>query len=234
MNTSSTTAYDLWFTEDPAAFLAVAEDHLALDPVLTTVVSSVTHRAARRSERGAPRPKHPQWWAVVRDALTMGPYAGADSVTPHTRPPADEDGDHMLVRTVECIAGQVEIEVICEPAFDYGRTPAAWAMAADDIHAADATGAGQTFRLLSDLALGIEGNRVRGRHVLREGERAFVCITWAEGLAGPRSVEEAEERMAAALAAGGRLLTDQYARSFWVLADPEGNEVCICTWLDRA
>ena len=70
-------------------------------------------------------------------------------------------------------------------------------MAADDIHAADATGAGQTFRLLSDLALGIEGNRVRGRHVLQEGERAFVCMTWAEGLAGPRSVEDAEERMAA-------------------------------------
>jgi 4a-hydroxytetrahydrobiopterin dehydratase len=29
------------------------------------------------------------------------------------------------------------------------------------------------------------------------------------------------------------LLTDQYARSFWVLADAEGNEACICTWLDR-
>ena len=136
-------------------------------------------------------------WIVVRDALTMGPYAGADSVTPHTRPPADEDGDHMLVRTIECIEGRVEIEVICEPAFDYGRTPAEWTMAADDLHTADATGAGQTFRLLSDLALGIEGNRVRGRHVLQEGERAFCCMTWAEGLAGPRSVEEAEERMAA-------------------------------------
>jgi GH15 family glucan-1,4-alpha-glucosidase len=136
-------------------------------------------------------------WIVVRDALTMGPYAGADSVTPHTRPPADEDADHMLVRTVECIEGRVEIEIVCEPAFDYGRTPAAWAMAADDLHTADATGAGQTFRIYSDLALGIEGNRVRGRHVLREGERAFCCMTWAEGLAGAQGVEEAEERMAA-------------------------------------
>jgi GH15 family glucan-1,4-alpha-glucosidase len=103
----------------------------------------------------------------------------------------------MLVRTLECIEGRVEVEVICEPAFDYGRTPAAWTMAADDLHAADATGAGQTFRLLSDLALGIEGNRVRGRHVLEAGEHAFCCMTWAEGLAGPRTVEEAEERMAA-------------------------------------
>ena len=37
------------------------------------------------------------------------------TVTPHTRPPADEDADHMLVRTVECIEGQVEVELVCEP-----------------------------------------------------------------------------------------------------------------------
>jgi 4a-hydroxytetrahydrobiopterin dehydratase len=43
----------------------------------------------------------------------------------------------------------------------------------------------------------------------------------------------ADERVAAAIAAGGRLLTDAYARSFWVLADPEGNEACVCTWQDR-
>jgi 4a-hydroxytetrahydrobiopterin dehydratase len=45
--------------------------------------------------------------------------------------------------------------------------------------------------------------------------------------------DEADARVAAAIAAGGRLLTDQYARAFWVLADPEGNEVCVCTWQDR-
>ena len=38
-------------------------------------------------------------WVVVRDALTMGPRRGPDTVTPHTRPPADEDADHTLVRT---------------------------------------------------------------------------------------------------------------------------------------
>jgi 4a-hydroxytetrahydrobiopterin dehydratase len=43
----------------------------------------------------------------------------------------------------------------------------------------------------------------------------------------------AEERVAAALAAGGRLVTDEYARSWWVLADADGNEACICTWQDR-
>jgi 4a-hydroxytetrahydrobiopterin dehydratase len=43
----------------------------------------------------------------------------------------------------------------------------------------------------------------------------------------------AETRIAAALAAGGRMVNDRRARAFWVLADPEGNEACICTWQDR-
>jgi len=45
--------------------------------------------------------------------------------------------------------------------------------------------------------------------------------------------DEADVRVAAAVAAGGRLVSDTAARAFWVLADPEGNEVCICTWQGR-
>jgi 4a-hydroxytetrahydrobiopterin dehydratase len=45
--------------------------------------------------------------------------------------------------------------------------------------------------------------------------------------------DEAAARVAAALAAGGRMVTDQYARSWWVLADADGNEACVCTWQDR-
>jgi 4a-hydroxytetrahydrobiopterin dehydratase len=43
----------------------------------------------------------------------------------------------------------------------------------------------------------------------------------------------AEARIAAALAAGGTLVTDRFARSWWVLADADGNEACVCTWQDR-
>ena len=43
----------------------------------------------------------------------------------------------------------------------------------------------------------------------------------------------AEQRLADALAAGGTLVTDDFARSWWVLADADGNEACICTWQDR-
>lgn len=45
--------------------------------------------------------------------------------------------------------------------------------------------------------------------------------------------ERVAARMAAALAAGGRLVSDAAAPSFWVLADPEGNEACLCTWQGR-
>ncbi|MGO1184312.1 MAG: 4a-hydroxytetrahydrobiopterin dehydratase [Micrococcaceae bacterium] len=43
------------------------------------------------------------------------------------------------------------------------------------------------------------------------------------------AADQAEERVRAAVAAGGRLLTEEHAPSFWVLADTEGNEVCVCT-----
>jgi 4a-hydroxytetrahydrobiopterin dehydratase len=38
-------------------------------------------------------------------------------------------------------------------------------------------------------------------------------------------------RVAAAVAAGGRVVSDQMAPSGWVLADPEGNEACVATWI---
>jgi 4a-hydroxytetrahydrobiopterin dehydratase len=45
--------------------------------------------------------------------------------------------------------------------------------------------------------------------------------------------EAASARIDAAIAAGGTLLSDRAAPAFWVLADPEGNEACICTWQGR-
>jgi GH15 family glucan-1,4-alpha-glucosidase len=141
--------------------------------------------------------KTPNGWVVVRDALTMSPRRGEDTVTPHTRPPADDDADHLLVRTVTCIDGQVEIELVCEPVFDYGRTLADWALQDGDRHSADAGGAGQTIRLRTNMELGIEANRVRARHVLREGEQLYCALSWAEGLAAPADVEEANAHLEA-------------------------------------
>lgn len=43
----------------------------------------------------------------------------------------------------------------------------------------------------------------------------------------------AEERIATAVAAGGRVVDDNQSPSFVVLTDPEGNKACVCTCLDR-
>lgn len=44
---------------------------------------------------------------------------------------------------------------------------------------------------------------------------------------------QVQARIEAALAAGGELVSDAEAPSFWILADPDGNRVCLCTWRDR-
>jgi GH15 family glucan-1,4-alpha-glucosidase len=128
----------------------------------------------------------PGGWIVVRDALVMGPRVRPDTVTPHTRPPADDDAEHLLVRTVECLDGTVEVELVCEPAFDYGRVEATWTDV--DGHRADAAGAGQVFRLSTDMLIGIEGGAARARHTLSKGDRAFCALSWAEDLASPADV----------------------------------------------
>lgn len=45
--------------------------------------------------------------------------------------------------------------------------------------------------------------------------------------------EQVQPRIDAALAAGGTLVSDEEAPSFWVLADGEGNKICLCTWQER-
>jgi GH15 family glucan-1,4-alpha-glucosidase len=132
----------------------------------------------------------PSGWLVVRDALTIGPWKDSSDPMAHTRPPTDTDADRVLVRTIECIQGSVQIELVCEPAFDYARGETTWE-AVDGYAAADATDGETTVRLTSDLMLGIEGNRVRARHTLQEGEKRYCALSWGSDLHGPRTAEEA-------------------------------------------
>ncbi|MBB5791314.1 glycoside hydrolase family 15 protein [Jiangella mangrovi] len=136
-------------------------------------------------------------WVRIRDALVMGPRRGTDIVTPHTRPPTDEDAEHLLVRTAECLDGEVEIEAVCEAVFDYGREPASWTVvdADDGAHAADASGNGQTVRLSTDLSIGIEGGSARARHVLAKGERSWCALSWNHDLTVPDGDEDAFGRL---------------------------------------
>jgi alpha,alpha-trehalase len=142
----------------------------------------------------------PQGWIRVIDALTIGEWHDNLEGSSHTRPPTDYDADHLLVRLVECIQGQVQVEMVCEPMLDYGATMATWSAVEDDRskidqRALDAADGRVSFRLFSDMRMGIEGNRVHARHTMAEGEKVFCAISWTEGLGGPRTVEQAEAHL---------------------------------------
>ncbi len=138
----------------------------------------------------------PQGWLRVIDALTISDWHDEDRNTSHTRPPTDFDADHLLVRVVECIQGQVQVEMVCEPMLDFGATVAKWSEVEDEHgHGLDATDGITAFRLFSDTRMGIEGNRAHSRHTMSEGEQRFCALSWTEELRGPRTVEQALARL---------------------------------------
>jgi alpha,alpha-trehalase len=140
----------------------------------------------------------PQGWIRVVDALTIGPWHDNKEGSSHTRPPTDYDADHLLVRIIECIQGQVQVEIVCEPMLDYGAKAASWSImqsGESGVCMMDATDDVTEFRLFSDVRMGIEGNRTHGRHTMSEGERRFCALSWTEDRGGPHTVEQAEEHM---------------------------------------
>ena len=190
----------------PALRLAERVRHPARPRGRRLPAGAVRHQRTRRpasTSRARTRSlttwKTPTGWIMVRDALTMGPRRGEDEITPHTRPPADDDGDHMLVRTVLCLDGRrrgragLRAGLRLRPRagrVDAGRT----ATATRPTRAAP----GQTIRLQTDMAIGIEGDRVRARHVARAGRAGLTARSRGpRSLAAPEDVDEANARLAA-------------------------------------
>ena len=136
-------------------------------------------------------------WIIVRDVLLIGPWhhEGERSHT-HRRVPTDYDADHVLLRTVRCVNGEVQLSLVCEPAFDYGRVRGRWEYAGNDYHevVVRPPGIDLELHLISDLNLGIEGPRTTARHMMKEGETAFAALSWSEH-AAPRSYDEAYRRL---------------------------------------
>jgi len=123
-------------------------------------------------------------WLVVRDAMVLGPWHNVDKRSQtHRRTPTDYDAEHSLVRTVTCINGSVELEVVCEPMPDYGRAEATWQYDGGGYSHLTSPlrpgSAGPVLKLASSLRLGIEGRRAHGRTRLTAGESAFVALGWS-------------------------------------------------------
>jgi len=137
-------------------------------------------------------------WLIVRDALVIGRWRHEDERSrSHRRAPTDHDAAHVLVRTVKCVHGSVELQLECEPVFDYGRSPAEWVFADDGYGTAVASAEGSLvdLRLTTDLRLGLDGSRARARRTLLAGDQVFAALAWSEH-PPPSSFDDAFDRMA--------------------------------------
>jgi GH15 family glucan-1,4-alpha-glucosidase len=136
-------------------------------------------------------------WLVVRDVLLIGGWHhDQDRSGTHRRAPTDYDADHVLLRIVRCVNGQVEVTMDCEPVFGYGLEPARWDYTGPGYTGGVATAAGCDVRLClqTDLRMGFEGPRATARHRMKEGETIFCALYWSEH-PPPQDVEEAQRRL---------------------------------------
>ncbi len=136
-------------------------------------------------------------WIIVRDVLLIGPWHHEhDRSETHRRSPTDYDADHVLLRLVRCVNGEVQINMDCEPQFDYGRQPGKWRYDGPGYHDAvcEAEGSEVKLRLTTDLNMGIEGPRATARTMMKEGDTLFVALSWSEHPA-PTTYEDAYDRL---------------------------------------
>jgi GH15 family glucan-1,4-alpha-glucosidase len=136
-------------------------------------------------------------WIIVRDALLIGPWHHETELShTHRRAPTDYDADHVLLRTVRCVNGEVQVVLQCEPRFDYGVRSADWSYLADNYHegVAVADGIDYRLRLTTDMRLGFEGPRALARTLLKEGDSRFCALSWSVH-EPPHTFQEAYERL---------------------------------------
>ncbi|HSZ47695.1 MAG TPA: glycoside hydrolase family 15 protein [Streptosporangiaceae bacterium] len=133
-------------------------------------------------------------WIIVRDSLIMGPWRHSHPETSsHTRSPTDYDAEHILLRTVRCVNGSVQLIMNCEPVFDYGRVRENWQRTDREFYQTAVTHDDLTLTLTSDIRIGIEGPSARARTLLREGDTRFCALSWGS-MPPPHSHEEAYRR----------------------------------------
>jgi alpha,alpha-trehalase len=141
----------------------------------------------------------PHGWVIVRDVLLIGPWHHDDKrAASHRRAPTDYDADHVLLRMVRCVNGEMQLVIDCEPVFDYGRTPGEWTYRGAgynevDCRAKNADGSDITLTLTSDLNIGFEGPRAIARTLIKEGETRFCALSW--GGREPKSSDDAYKRL---------------------------------------
>jgi GH15 family glucan-1,4-alpha-glucosidase len=136
-------------------------------------------------------------WIIVRDVLLIGPWHHEDDRSrTHRRAPTDYDADHVLLRMIRCVNGEIQVTMDCDPRFDYGQKPGTWEYSGTGYHEAvcRAGDCDVELRLISDMNMGFEGQRATARTLMKEGDKVFVALAWSEHPA-PTTNEEAYRRL---------------------------------------
>ena len=137
----------------------------------------------------------PDGWLVVQDCLVLDRWQGGPRSERFRRAPGEFVGGQCLLRTVNCIEGDVEVVLNCMPAFDYGRESEGWTYGDDDYGTVTAAPpSGPELRLTTSMRLDLMGPRAFGHVHLSGGERAFCALTWGDG-APPADPEAAHDVM---------------------------------------
>ena len=136
-------------------------------------------------------------WIIVRDVLLIGPWHHEHERSgTHQRAPTDYDADHVLLRLIRCVNGEVQVTLDCEPRFEYGLLNGSWDYTGPGYHECmcRAEGSDVELRLNTDMNLGFEGPRATGRTLMKEGDTLFVALSWTEHPA-PTNYEDAYDRL---------------------------------------
>jgi alpha,alpha-trehalase len=136
-------------------------------------------------------------WIIVRDVLLIGPWHHErERSHTHRRAPTDYDADHVLLRLVRCVNGELQVTLDCEPCFEYGTRYGKWEYTGPGYREAvcRAEGSDVELKLASDLNMGFEGARATGRTLMHEGDTLFVSLSWSEHPA-PTTYEDAYDRL---------------------------------------
>ena len=135
-------------------------------------------------------------WAIVRDVLLMGPWQHGDRrESAHHRAPTDYDAEHILLRTVRCVNGEIQLTLDCEPVFDYGRHLGEWQFSGEDYRQGTCRSdeSEVVLTLTSDINLGFEGPRAVARTLVKEGETRFAALSWGS-VTPPTTYDDAYHR----------------------------------------
>ncbi|UQX86729.1 glycoside hydrolase family 15 protein [Jatrophihabitans telluris] len=120
-------------------------------------------------------------WIIVRDVLVIGPWRHEQEFShTHRRTPTDYDAEHILLRTIRCVSGEVQTVMECEPVMDYGRKFVRWNYTDHVYHQATATAEGSDIELTltTDMRIGLEGGQATARTMLRQGDVRYVALSW--------------------------------------------------------